>query len=69
MEHANTAEQEKIGLEKLNKGDFSAFSNLLRKHAYADGANHAVQGGNSANELLGLQEDDLAATLKEWLRT
>lgn len=69
VEHANTAEQEKIGLEKLNKGDFSAFSNLLRKHAYADGANHAVQGGNSANELLGLQEDDLAATLKEWLRT
>ncbi|KAI1086792.1 NAD(P)-binding protein [Rostrohypoxylon terebratum] len=69
VEHASTAEQEKIGLEKLSKGDFSAFSNLLRKHAYADGADHAVEGDNSANEFLGLREDDLAATLKEWLRT
>ncbi|KAI1459812.1 NAD(P)-binding protein [Annulohypoxylon moriforme] len=69
VERVSTAEQEKIGLEKLSKGDFSAFSNLLRKHAYADGANHAVQGENSANGFLGLQEDDLAATVKKWLRT
>ncbi|KAI2467633.1 NAD(P)-binding protein [Annulohypoxylon bovei var. microspora] len=69
VEHASTAEQEKIGLEKLGKGDFSAFSNLLRRHVYADGANRAVRGEDSANGLLGLQEDDLAATLKEWLHS
>ncbi|KAI0099982.1 NAD(P)-binding protein [Hypoxylon sp. NC0597] len=69
IEHASTAEQEKIGLEKLSKGDYSAFSNLLRRHIYADGANHAVKGENSANGLLGLQEEDLAATVKEWLRS
>ncbi|KAI0881399.1 NAD(P)-binding protein [Annulohypoxylon maeteangense] len=69
IEHASTAEQEKIGLEKLGKGDFSAFSNLLRKHVYADGANNAVKGENSANGFLGLQDDDLATTLNEWLRT
>ncbi|KAI1407157.1 NAD(P)-binding protein [Hypoxylon sp. FL1857] len=68
VEHATTAEQEKIGLEKLSKGDYSAFSNLLRRHIYADGANHAVKGEESANGLLGLQEEDLAATVKEWLR-
>lgn len=69
IEHASTAEQEKTGLEKLSKGDYSAFSNLLRRHIYADGANHAVKGENSANGLLGLQEEDLAATVKEWLRS
>ncbi|OTA57410.1 NAD(P)-binding protein [Hypoxylon sp. EC38] len=69
VEHASTAEQEKIGLEKLSKGDYSAFSNLLRRHIYADGANHAVKGEDSANGLLGLQEEDLAATVKEWLQS
>ncbi|KAI1206950.1 NAD(P)-binding protein [Annulohypoxylon truncatum] len=69
VEHASTDEQEKIGLEKLSKGDFSAFSNFLRKHIFTDGAGRAVKGEGSANGLLGLQEDDLATTLREWLRT
>ncbi|KAI0827507.1 NAD(P)-binding protein [Hypoxylon sp. FL0890] len=69
VKHASTAEQEKIGLEKLSKGDYSAFSNLLRRHIYADGAGHAVKGEDSANGLLGLEEEDLVATVKEWLRS
>ncbi|KAL7620161.1 hypothetical protein AAE478_009154 [Parahypoxylon ruwenzoriense] len=68
VEHASTADQEKIGLEKLGKGDYSAFSNLLRRRVYADGANLAVKGERNTNSLLGLQEDDLTATIKEWLR-
>ncbi|KAI0002344.1 NAD(P)-binding protein [Xylariaceae sp. FL0662B] len=67
VEHASTAEQEKIGLEKLSKGDYSAFSNLLRQRVFADGANRAVKGADSANGLLGLEEEDLSATLKAWL--
>lgn len=67
--HADTAEEEKIGVEKLSKGDYSAFANLLRRHVYKDGANRAAKGDNSANGLLGLQEEDLAATVKEWLRS
>ncbi|KAI0106802.1 NAD(P)-binding protein [Daldinia grandis] len=68
VEHASTAEQEKIGLEKLSKGDYSAFSNFLRSRIYADGAGHATVGDKNAIGLLGLQEEDLAATVKEWLR-
>ncbi|KAI1646992.1 NAD(P)-binding protein [Daldinia loculata] len=68
VEHASTAEQEKIGLEKLSKGDYSAFSNFLRSRIYADGAGRAVLGDKNAIGLLGLQEEDLAATVKEWLR-
>ncbi|KAI1393075.1 NAD(P)-binding protein [Hypoxylon trugodes] len=67
VDHASTAEQEKIGLEKLSKGDYSAFSNLLRRRVYADGANHAVKGDKNAATTLGLQEEDLAATVKAWL--
>ncbi|KAI1372384.1 NAD(P)-binding protein [Hypoxylon crocopeplum] len=69
VEHASTADQEHIGLEKLSKGDYSAFSNLLRRRIYADGANLAVKGETSANGLLGLQEEDLTATIREWLRS
>ncbi|KAI0380277.1 NAD(P)-binding protein [Hypomontagnella monticulosa] len=69
VEHASTEEQEKIGLDKLSKGDFSAFPNLLRRHIYADGAGHAVQGADNAIGFLGLEEEDLATTVKEWLHS
>ncbi|KAI1498996.1 hypothetical protein F5X99DRAFT_296986 [Biscogniauxia marginata] len=65
--HVNTADHEKVGLEKLAKGDFSAFVDLLRARVFRDGAGLAVKGPNSADSLLGLEEEDLTATLKEWL--
>ncbi|KAI1474185.1 NAD(P)-binding protein [Daldinia eschscholtzii] len=68
VEHVSTEEQEKIGLEKLSKGDYSAFSNFLRRRIYADGAGHAVLGDKNAVSFLGLQEEDVAATVKAWLR-
>lgn len=63
----STAEQQQIGVEKLSKGDYSAFSNLLRKRVYGDGAGLAVQGPDNAIDLLGLKEDDLEGTLRTWL--
>ncbi|KAI1800347.1 NAD(P)-binding protein [Daldinia bambusicola] len=68
VEHASTEEHEKIGEEKLSKGDYSAFSHFLRRRIYADGAGLAVLGDKNAISLLGLQEEDLAATVKAWLR-
>ncbi|KAH9908859.1 NAD(P)-binding protein [Xylariomycetidae sp. FL2044] len=68
VKKASTADEEKIGLEKLEQGDYSAFSNLLRRRLFADGADKAVQGDKSANGLLGLEEEDLEATLKAWLK-
>ncbi|KAI1463274.1 NAD(P)-binding protein [Daldinia caldariorum] len=68
VEQASTEEQEKIGEEKLGRGDYSAFSYLLRWRIYADGAGLAVLGDKSGISLLGLQEEDLAATVKAWLR-
>ncbi|KAI0506661.1 hypothetical protein F5B22DRAFT_622796 [Xylaria bambusicola] len=63
----STAEQQKIGLEKLGKGDYSAFSHFLRKRIHQDGAGLAVQGPDNAIELLGLQEEDLGGTIRAWL--
>jgi hypothetical protein len=63
----STEEQEQIGSEKLGKGDYSAFSNFLRKRIYEDGTGLAVQGPDNALDLLGLEADDLEGALKEWL--
>ncbi|KAI1184070.1 hypothetical protein F5B17DRAFT_413509 [Nemania serpens] len=67
VNHLTTAEQQQIGTEKLSKGDYSAFSNFLRKRVYGDGAGLAVQGPDNALDLLGLEEEDLEASLKAWL--
>ncbi|KAI3322776.1 NAD(P)-binding protein [Xylariaceae sp. AK1471] len=62
-----TSEQEQIGSEKLSKGDYSAFSNFLRKRIHEDGAGLAVQGPDNALDLLGVEGEDFEGTLKEWL--
>ncbi|KAI1333935.1 hypothetical protein F5Y15DRAFT_421400 [Xylariaceae sp. FL0016] len=62
------AEQGKIGLDKLSKGDYSAFSNLLRERLYGDGSGLAVKGADSANSLLGLEEEDPGVALSAWLK-
>jgi hypothetical protein len=62
-----TSEQEQIGAEKLSKGDYSAFSHFLRKRIHEDGAGLAVEGPDNALDLLGIEQDDLEETLKEWL--
>ncbi|KAI0599094.1 hypothetical protein F4775DRAFT_139213 [Biscogniauxia sp. FL1348] len=67
--HVATAELEKIGVEKLGRGDFSSFVDLLRARIFRDGAALAVKGESNAATLVGLQEEDLAATLKAWLNS
>ncbi|KAI1347129.1 hypothetical protein F5Y01DRAFT_296150 [Xylaria sp. FL0043] len=62
-----SSEQQKIGLEKLSKGDYSAFSNLLRRRIYGDGAGLAVEGPDNAVELLGLEGDDLEESVRAYL--
>ncbi|KAI1424953.1 hypothetical protein F5Y12DRAFT_420887 [Xylaria sp. FL1777] len=63
----STSEQQQIGSEKLSKGDYSAFSNFLRKRVYEDGAGLAVKGPDNAIDLLGLGEEDLEGSLQTWL--
>lgn len=67
IKNVNTADLEKIGTEKLSKGDFSAFSDFLRAHLYGDGRGNAPKPENSANGLLGLPNGDLRGTLRNWL--
>ncbi|KAI0102660.1 hypothetical protein GGR51DRAFT_282802 [Nemania sp. FL0031] len=67
INHLTTSEQRQVGIEKLSKGDYSAFSNLLRQRVYGDGAGLAVQGADNALDLLGLEGEDLEASLQVWL--
>ncbi|KAI1149786.1 hypothetical protein F4825DRAFT_35716 [Nemania diffusa] len=62
-----TSEQQQIGAEKLSKGDYSAFSNFLRKRVYGDGSGLAVQGADNALDVLGLEGEDVEASLQAWL--
>lgn len=66
--HEDTSELQKIGEDKLAKGDYSAFLQLLRVHLYRDGEGHALKDNEKANKLLGLPEDeDLRAEFKKLL--
>lgn len=66
VQKASAAEEGKIGADKISKGDFSGFSNLLRERIYKDGAG---RGNVSGNALLGLKDESLEDTIKAWLKT
>ncbi|ROW14205.1 hypothetical protein VPNG_04329 [Cytospora leucostoma] len=67
VEHVSTQDLQKLGEEKLAKGDFSAFGELLRVHLYRDGEAHPVPADELANKSLELPEEDLKASLRAWL--
>ncbi|KAK7738582.1 hypothetical protein SLS53_006103 [Cytospora paraplurivora] len=67
VEHVSTQDLLKSGEEKLAKGDFSAFRELLRVHLYRDGEGHPVPANELANKSLELPQEDLKASLREWL--
>lgn len=68
VERQDTAELQKIGEEKLAKGDFSAFGQLLRVYLYRDGAGHPLKEEDKANKLLGIpEEEDVKESLQKWL--
>jgi hypothetical protein len=56
---ANSAELQKVGEEKLAKGDYSAFLELLTVHLHADGA---------GNALAELPYEDLKTEVAAWLK-
>ncbi|KAJ4128828.1 hypothetical protein NW768_007347 [Fusarium equiseti] len=64
LEHVSSTESEKIGDEKLAKGDYSAFGNYLEQFLFADGAGNGLKGDENAIRLLGLEEENLEEVIK-----
>ncbi|GKT47604.1 pinoresinol reductase 2 [Colletotrichum spaethianum] len=64
VNNVKTSDLEKTADEKLAKGDFSAFIQLLQQHIFGDG-NGNVTKDNAAVKLLGLQEEDVKAETKK----
>ncbi|KAK2040868.1 NmrA-like family protein [Colletotrichum somersetense] len=60
VNNVKTSDLEKTADEKLAKGDYSAFVQLLQQHLFADGNGNAAKD-NAAVNLLGLQEEDISA--------
>ncbi|KAG6367801.1 hypothetical protein INS49_001996 [Diaporthe citri] len=67
VERISTQDLQKTGEEKLSKGDFSAFRELLRVHIHRDGGGHSVPEGELANGLLKLPKEDLRDSIQKWL--
>lgn len=67
VENVSTQDLQKTGEEKLSKGDFSAFRELLRVHIHRDGDGHSVPEGELANGLLELPKEDLRDSVRKWL--
>jgi uncharacterized protein YbjT (DUF2867 family) len=59
----------KAGEEKLAVGDWRAFVDFLRAYNNGDGAGNAVKAEESANGLIGLEEEDLKVEVEKWLKT
>lgn len=66
VNNVKTSDLEKTADEKLAKGDFSAFIQLLQQYTFGDGQGTATKE-NAAVTLLGLQEEDLKAATKKAL--
>ncbi|KAK6210018.1 NmrA-like family protein [Colletotrichum tabaci] len=66
VNNVKTSDLEKTADEKLAKGDYSAFIQLLQQHLFGDGNGNATKD-NAAVKLLGLQESDVKAETKKAL--
>ncbi|KAH6654297.1 hypothetical protein BKA67DRAFT_592489 [Truncatella angustata] len=64
-EQIKSSDLDKIGYEKLEKKDFSAFRDFLQVYLYKDGGDSA--NTELANGLLGLKEEDPRPTIKKFL--
>lgn len=65
VEAVKSADLDKIGYEKLEKQDFSAFRDFLGAYLYKEGGDSAKI--ELANGLLGLQDEDPRPTIKKFL--
>ncbi|TVY24179.1 hypothetical protein LHYA1_G006817 [Lachnellula hyalina] len=60
-----TSDLEKIGDQKMARGDSSAFVEYLIRHVFGDGAGGAIE--DNAAECLGLEEEDLRTIVRRVL--
>ncbi|CAF3500457.1 unnamed protein product [Fusarium graminearum] len=67
VSHVSSTELERIGDEKIAKGDFSAFGNYLEQFLFADDSGNALKGDENAIRLLGLEEENLEDVIKRVL--
>jgi len=65
VSHKSSAEAQKTGEEKLARGDYSAFRDLLQAYLYGDGGGNAP--AELANGLLGLEAEDPRTAVSRWL--
>ncbi|EKJ69572.1 hypothetical protein FPSE_10283 [Fusarium pseudograminearum CS3096] len=67
ISHVSSTELERIGDEKIARGDFSAFGNYLEQFLFADNAGNALKGDGNAIGLLELEEESLEDVIKRVL--
>jgi hypothetical protein len=60
----NTADSQRLADEKLAKGDYSAFGDYLKPLLFGDGIGASPKEEQLANKELGLQKENLMATIK-----
>ncbi|KAK8032210.1 NAD(P)-binding protein [Apiospora arundinis] len=69
VERITAAKTEQIADEALAGGKaFDAFWAYVRQYQFTDGAGRALKGGETANQLLGLQEEDLRESVRAVLK-
>jgi hypothetical protein len=59
-----TSDSQKLGDEKLAKGDYSAFSDFLKPILFGDGIGESPKEDQLANKELGLPKENLKETVK-----
>ncbi|CAK7225310.1 hypothetical protein SEUCBS140593_005861 [Sporothrix eucalyptigena] len=70
VNRVSSAEVQKVAEDKLSKGDYSVFVDLLSVWQYADGAGHAPNLADPAlgNNILGLGHQDVKESVAAWLK-
>jgi hypothetical protein len=66
VQHMSSAELERQGDQKRDAGELNVIE-YLKLYAFADGAGHWLEEGQSANRLLGLQKEDIETAVSALL--
>lgn len=67
IERLDSRKLQQAGEEKLARGDYSAFGELVRVWNYADGAGHTMNPEDNLGGLLAPPSEDPKDTIKAWL--
>ncbi|KAH7057029.1 hypothetical protein B0J12DRAFT_774613 [Macrophomina phaseolina] len=67
VERISSDDLDKLGDQKKSKGDFSYFMFYLRHYFFSDGSIGFLKEEDSANELLGLDKEDIRDTIRKEL--